>query len=55
MAIPTRLEDPTRIVGAGEQGWRWVELPQPRQSFPPWSVVLDATRRSAAELVSTGR
>lgn len=46
---------PTRLDGAGEREWRWVELPHPRQSLPPWSAVLGATRRIAARLVSTGR
>lgn len=46
---------PTRLDGAGDQGWRWVERPHPHQSLPPWPVVLGATRRIAAGLVSTGR
>ncbi len=48
MVIPTGIED------AGDGGWQWVELPRPRQSLPPWSAVLSAIRRIAAELVSSG-
>ncbi len=46
---------PTRLDGTDDRGWRWVELPHPHQSLPPWSAVLGATRRIAAGLVSTGR
>ena len=55
VTIPTRLEVPSRVDGTSERGWRWIELPHPHQSLPSWTVVLDATRRSAAGLVSTGR
>ena len=55
VAIPTWLDSPTRLDDTGDRGWRWVERPHPRQSLPPWSVVLGATRRIATGLVSTGR
>ena len=46
---------PTRLDGTDDRGWRWVELPHPHQSLPPWSAVLGATHRIAAGLVSAGR
>ena len=46
---------PTRLDGADDRGWRWVELPHPHQSLPPWSALLGATHRIAAGLVSAGR
>ena len=46
---------PTRLDGTDDRGWRWVELPHPHQSLPPWSALLGATHRIAAGLVSAGR
>lgn len=46
---------PTRLEHADDRGWRWVELPYPRQSLPQWSVVLGATRRIAAGLAEICR
>jgi hypothetical protein len=31
---------------------RWITQPTPHRPLPPWSVVLDITRRVAAKLIS---
>lgn len=51
----THVVIPTRLDGAGDRGWRWIEFPHPHQSLPPWSMVLDTARRITTGLVSTGR
>ncbi|MGH3981023.1 MAG: hypothetical protein ACRDRZ_18840 [Pseudonocardiaceae bacterium] len=45
---------PIQLAHHGDGGWRWVQPPRPRQSLPPRSVVLGATRRVAAGLASSG-